>query len=163
MEDEELNFEVSKLISKYSWCTMEEAKKAFDEFVNKYYYDVEQQHKKHVIDDKDYYVINQTFHIFSSLISEEEDRDMILKTFADKECKNFSKIIKIINEENGISHLELAKKSGENPKGLNKIMQRLQLFGLIYRLDSYAEEKYSNVIYSLTRKGKYVLNILERE
>lgn len=142
-----LRFDLSNLISSYNKLVVSEFKTIFKKFVNNYYFyaieqiDLELDKQNIII----YSEIIHTYNIFKTLLSFEDDYDIIIKAFSTR--KAYSSMLKILYENKYISHTDLALKLQKSSQALTDFIKKLPQFGLFAKI----EEKGS--IYTLTKKG----------
>lgn len=146
-----LNFEVSRLISDYVY-NPEEFKKDFEEFINEYYYPLDDDNEK----GEYYHKVMQTYFIFSALINEKSNCELLVNIVQNEDI--LKKILFLLNCKN-MHHKDLAKELGITYDELNKFIDKVYTFGVIYDLGCGKFD----YVYSLTKKGKDLVNILKNK
>lgn len=157
MNNKQLSFDISRILSFYLNGQTNEYKQALDNFAKDYYF-LAIEEIEHSVDKEGiiyYERIIATYNIFNNLLTSEDDFEDILKVFAIK--KDYYPMLEIIYKEKNISHCKLAKKLGKSSRSLTDYIKKLPDFELFTR------QGIKRTVYNITNKGKKLVERRKRE
>ena len=156
MDTVKYKFAISKLVSTYHKASESEFRKDFKNFVNDFYF--EALENIDIVEDKEliisYTEIINTFNIFNTLLSFEDDYKTIVKVI-NKNPEFFNFLFTLYTAEY-VSHSVLAIRLNKTWSELSKLICSVPCFGLYTTINN--KENY----YKLTEKGRHFVLKLQK-